>query len=163
LDDFLNLALSSARAENAKIAFACPAYHMGKQQIYMMNRGSFTQLLPFCLSFPPLFKPYQENIAGVLDLKTAVDYLRAHGATYVVYVDLLSGPLRMASANVESQILWSLSAEALSKQEKGLDYVIHVPLQDYDLLDFNHRREMIQKGQQAGQDAANILIKKLGL
>lgn len=163
LNEFLNLSLSSARAENAKVPFACPAYQMAKQQIYMMNRGAFTQMLPFCMAFPPLFKPYQQNVAGVLDMKTAIDYVRSHGATYVIYVDLLSGPVKLNSTEAEAQVLWSLSAEALSKQDKGLDYVIHVPLQDYDLLDFDHRREMIQKGQQAGQEAATVIMKKLGL
>lgn len=163
LNEFINLALSSAKAENSKISYACPAYHMGKSQVYLMNRGNFAEMLPFCLAFPPLFKPFQQNIAGVLDLKAAVEYVRSKGANYVVYVDLLSGPLSLKSAGGENQVLWSLTAEALSRPEKGLDYVIHVPLQDYDLLDFNRRREMIQSGRRTALEAIQQISKKLGL
>lgn len=163
LSEFINLSLSSARAENAKVSFACPAYNMGKAQAYLMNRGSFAEMLPFCLAFPPLFKPFRQNVSGVLDLNAAVEYVRSKGATYVVYVDLLSGPAPLRTAGSENQVLWSLTTEALTRQEKGLDYVIHVPLQDYDLLDYNHRREMIQSGQRAAIEALQQISKKLGL
>lgn len=163
LNEFMNIALSSNRAENARVPFACPALQMEKQQAYVMNRGAFTEMLPFCLAFPPLFKPHQKNVAGVLGLKAMIDAVRAKGATYVVYVDLLSGPLKLEGAETETQILWSLAAESLNRREKGVDFVLRVPLRDYDLLDFNKRREMIQKGQQAAQDASVQISKDLNL
>jgi NTE family protein len=163
LNEFMNIALSSHRAENAKVPFACPALQMEKQQVYLMSRGAYTDMLPFCLAFPPLFKPHQKNVAGVLSLKALVDAVRAKGATYVIYVDLLSGPLKLEGAEAETQVLWSLAAESLSRKEKGVDYILHVPLKEYDLLDFNKRREMIQKGQQAAQEAAVQIDKDLNL
>lgn len=161
-EEFLNTALSSSRAENSKVSFACPAFHMGKSQAYMMNRGVFSEMLRFCLAFPPLFKPYQQNVSGVLDLKAAVDYVRSKGATYVIYVDLLSRPIPIKGAEVETQILWSLMEEALSRPEKGIDYVVRVPLQDFDLMDFNRRREVIQLGQKAALEAYQQISKKMG-
>ena len=73
INDFMGMVFANNRVESAKVPFACPALNMQKQQVFMMNRGSYTQMLPYCLSFPPLFKPFQNNVAGVLDLKTAVD------------------------------------------------------------------------------------------
>ncbi len=163
LNEFMNIALSSSKAENSKVPFACPALQMDKQQVYIMSRGTFTDMLPFCLSFPPLFKPYQQNVAGVFSLKALVDTVRAKGATYVVYVDLLSGPLKLENAETETQVLWSLAAESLNRKEKGIDMVIKVPLRDYDLLDFNKRREMIQKGQQSAQEASAKIARDLNL
>jgi NTE family protein len=126
-----------------------------------MNKGTFVDLLPFCLSFPPLFRPHQQNVAGVLSLKALVDYLRAKGANHIIYVDVLSGAPKINNADMETQILWSLAAESLSHQEKGLDYVLHVPLKDVDLLDFNRRREVIQKGQQAAVEASSQILKNV--
>ena len=163
LHEFINLSMSSARAENSKIAFACPALQIEKQQVLMMNRGNFSDMLPFCLAFPPLFKPNQANVAGVLSLKAAVDYVRAKGATYVIYVDLLSGSAKINGADSETQIIWSLAADSLNRPEKGLDYVMHVPLKDYDLLDFNRRKEVIQKGQKAAQEAFSQIGRNLNL
>ncbi|MEZ0391646.1 MAG: patatin-like phospholipase family protein [Pseudobdellovibrionaceae bacterium] len=161
LSEFINLSLSSSRAENAKVNFSCPALHLERQQVYLMNRGAYSEMLPFCLAFPPLFKAHQQNVSGVFSLKALVEQLRAKGATSIIYVDLLSGPVQIKGATSETQILWSLAAEALSRPEKGIDYVVHVPLKDFDLLDFNRRREMIQKGQQAAQEASAKILKMI--
>lgn len=163
LNEFMNIALSSARAENSKINFACPAFHIGKRQTYVMNKGVFSQMLPFCLSFPPLFKPYQQNIAGVSDLKPLVDYLKARGVNYIVYVDVLMGNNKLGSVGFETESLWALTAANLAKQEKSVNEVIRVPLQDFALTDFSRRKEILQRGQQVGARAANDLKKKLGL
>jgi NTE family protein len=163
LNEFMNIALSSNRAENSKVPFACPALQMEKQQVYIMSRGAFTEMLPYCIAFPPLFKPHQQNVAGVLSLKALIDTVRSKGATYVVYVDLLSGPLRLEGAEAETQVLWSLAAESLNRKEKGVDFILRVPLKDYDLLDFNKRREMIQKGQHSAQEASVQIGKDLNL
>ncbi|MGZ5278928.1 MAG: patatin-like phospholipase family protein [Pseudobdellovibrionaceae bacterium] len=163
LNEFMNIALSSNRAENSKVPFACPALQLEKQQVLVMNRGAYTEMLPFCLAFPPLFKPHQQNVAGVLSLKAMVDAVRARGATYVIYVDLLSGPVRLEGAEAGTQILWSLAAENLNRKEKGVDFILRVPLRDYDLMDFNKRREMIQKGQQSAQDSSVQIAKDLNL
>jgi NTE family protein len=163
LHEFINLSLSSARAENAKIGFACPALQMEKQQVLMMNRGGYADMLPYCLAFPPLFKPHQQNVAGILSLKAAVDYVRSKGATYVIYVDLLSASAKINGGDSETQIIWSLAADSLNRTEKGLDYVVHVPLKDFDLLDFNHRKEVIQRGQKAAQEAFSQIGRNLNL
>lgn len=163
LNEFINMSLSSARAENGKINFACPAFHIGKRQNYVMNKGSFSQVLPFCISFPPLFKPYQQNIAGTWDLKPLIDYLKSKGVNYVVYVDLLSGNNKLDSAGFETESLWSMTASNLAKQEKSVNEVVRIPLQDYSLTDFSRRKEMIQRGQQAGIKAAQNIKKNLGL
>lgn len=162
LNEFMNMALSSSRAENSKVQFACPAYQMEKQHVYMMNRGIYTSLLPFCMAFPPLFHPHQQNVAAVFSLKSVVDHLRAKGATYIVYVDLLSGPVKLGGATPDAEVLWALTSEA-SSRPAGIDHVIRIGLRDFDLLDFNRRREMIQKGQQAAQEASSRIMKSLNM
>lgn len=163
LSEFMALVFSNTRAENSKVPFACPALNMQKQQMYMMNRGAFTQMLPYCLSLPPLFKPFQSNVAGVLDLKAATDYVRSKGANFVVYVNLLDGPAKVGKNDSETQTIWSLAAHSLERQKKTADYVIDVPLRDIELIDFKKRRDVLQRGRQAGQQAAAQISQRFGL
>jgi NTE family protein len=163
LNEFMSLVFSGSRAENAKVPFACPALNMQKQQMYMMNRGVFTQMLPYCLSLPPFFRPYKNNVAGVLDLKSAVDYVRAKGANYVIYVNLLDGPARVGKNDTEAQTIWTLAAHSLERQKKTADQVIDVPLRDVELNDFKSRRDVLQRGRQAGQEAAAQISQRFGL
>ncbi len=159
LNEFMNIALSSNRAENSKVQFVCPALNLDQQQVYMMNKGAFAEMLPFCLAFPPLFRPHQQNVSAVFSLKALVDYMRAKGATYIVYVDVLGGGLKANGISMESEVLWGLTAEALSRQEKGVDYIVKVPLKEYDLLDYSRRRELIQKGQKSAIESAAKIMK----
>lgn len=163
LNEFMNIALGSAKAENSKISFSCPAFHLGKRQTYIMNKGVFSQMLPYCLSFPPLFKPYQQNISGVLDLKPMTDYMKSRGINYIVYVDILSGNNKLDSVGFETESLWALTSANLIKQEKSINEIVRVPLQEFSLTDFQNRRVMMQKGQQVGQKAAQDIKRKLGM
>lgn len=163
LREFMKLALSTASAENAKINFACPAFNMAKQQPFFMNKGAFVDLLPYCISFPPLYKAYQQNVAAVFDYKATADYMRARGANYLVYVDVIGRNPRLTASQTESQILWSFTAREQAKNEKYFDQIVRVPLQDFDLMDYNKRREMLSKGSQAAQSAVATIMKKWGL
>lgn len=163
INDFMTGVFAGNKVESAKVPFACPALNMQKQQVFMMNRGVYTQMLPYCLSFPPLFKPFQNNVAGVLDLKAAVDYVHSKGATYVIYVNLLDGPTKLEKSSSETQTLWSLAAHSLDRQKKTADLVIDVPLRDIELNDFKRRRDMLQRGRQAGQQAAGQISQRFGL
>lgn len=163
LREFTKLALSTNNADNAKINFACPAFNMAKQQAFFMNKGAYIDLLPYCIAFPPLYKPYQQNVAAVFDYKATADYLRARGANYLVYVDVIGRNPRLNSSQADSQVLWSFVAKEQSLAERYFDQVIKVPLQDYDLLDYNKRREMISKGGQTAQSAVSAIMKKWGL
>jgi NTE family protein len=153
------------KVEDFKIPFACPAFNLEKQQNFMMNKGVVTQMLPYCLPYPPLMKPYNQNVAGLTEMKAVIDYLKSKGANYIVYVNILKskGGVITGSLEDESNVLWSLASQNLSKQWTGVDYVISVPVQDFDLLNFEQRRQMMQKGIEVGQGAASRIARKLGL
>lgn len=163
LSGFLDMVFGNAKAEDGRVSFACPALNMSKSQVFMMNRGAFKQMTPYCLAFPPLFKPFQGSVAGVLDLKAAVDFARQKGANYVIYVDLLEGSFQVGPSDSEVNTLWNLTAQALERQAKGVDMVISVPLKDFNLFDFSKRREILQRGLQSGQKAAQKITDKFDL
>ena len=163
LQGFIKDTLQEAKMENARLPFACAAFNTDKNQTFMMNRGTYSQGLPYCLAFPPLFAPYQKNVASVFDVKAASDFLKSKGANYIVYVSVLGGGVKGAKISSEAQTLWSLVGHSLQKNLPGVDNMVSIPMAEYDIIDFSKRREMLQRGQKAGAQAADQLMKKLGL
>ena len=163
IDEFTNMVFGSLKVEQSKIPFTCPSLNIEQQKIYVLTKGSFKEMLPYCMAMPPLFKPYQQNVAGILSHQVVADQLRQRGANYIIYIDVLTAPIKTEDAEIDSQIVWSLAAEKMNQKLSGIDYTIRVPLRGYDLLDFNKRREMLQKGQMAAQAAIKVLEKELDL
>lgn len=165
LGGFIQSVFGGAKAEDLKLPFACPAYNLTKVQYFMMNKGAMAQMLPYCLPVPPALKSHNSNVAGMTELKASVDYLKAKGANFIVYVNILApkNGVITGSLDDESNFLWTLAGLSLSKQLPAVDYVLNVPVQDFDLKDWSKRRELLQKGIEAGQNASSQISKRLGL
>lgn len=164
LNAFLQQTFAQSSVEDAKVNFSCPAFHVGKRQIFVMNRGPFTSLLPFCIPYYPFFKPYQQNIAGLSALVTTVKHLKAKGIEYMVYIDLLNEKSVPFFQKTESEenVIWSQVAQGLDQQFGVVNKVVQIPLRYYDMDDFSKRRDMIQVGQEAGKNLVKELQNELG-
>ncbi len=165
LSGFLQNALGSTKAEDAKINFACPSYNLVKRQVFIMSRGPMTAMLPYCLPFVPFFKPYEQNIAALTSLTVAIKFLKSKGVNYIIYVDLLGEKTVPFFAETDSSenMEWATVAEALESQLMEVNRVIAVPLNGLYINDFSKRREMSQKGQEAGRAASREIINDLRL
>jgi predicted acylesterase/phospholipase RssA len=157
LNKFFDEVFGSATVESSRVPFACPALNLQKQSIYRMSKGPLAEVIRYCMSLPPLFNPYKQNIAAAVDLKDAVEFMRGKGINYVVYVHLLGGP------TAENRAHWGLIHQALMRQAASVNQVIPISMSEFDFNDFEKRREMIKKGQLVGKAAAETLIKRLGL
>jgi NTE family protein len=150
LKNFLNETISKLSVEQAKLPFACPAYNITKNQTYIMNKGPFTQLLPYCLAYPPLFKPYNSNVSAVREVRAIADYLRSQGANYVILVNTLGapGPQKNITGRTDTSenLYWNEIAGFYSKPMAGVDQVVNLSLDGYSLFDFDRKRDIIQKG-----------------
>jgi NTE family protein len=166
LKDFFQTAFGRQRAEDFRHPFACPAYNIAKNQVYMMSRGQVEQLMPYCLPYPPLFKPFNRNVSGVRELKMAADYLRSQGANYIVLVNALGRDAGRTSLVRESDsgesVMWSEIASFYAKPQAGIDAVIPVELDSYLVTDFEKRREIMQKGAEVSQKPIENWARKLG-
>jgi NTE family protein len=164
LQEFMQTSLGNFTAEDAKVLFSCPSYNLQKRQIYLMNRGPFVAMLPYCIPYYPFFRPYQQNIAGVNSLLAATKNLRSRGANYLIYIDLLDEKSTPFFDNVDSQenVTWSTVADGLRLQLQAVNKILPVYLQHYYLSDFEKRREMIQNGQEAGRKLVEDLQRELG-
>lgn len=150
LKGFFNDTISKFSVEQGKLPFVCPAYNISKNQNYIMNKGPFTQLLPYCLPYPPLFKPYNANISAIREVKALADYVRSQGANYVVLVNSLgtSGLQKNITGVVESSqnLFWNEIAGYYSKPMPGVDQIVNLNLDGFTIFDFDQKRDIISKG-----------------
>ena len=154
----LNLMFGSARAEDAKLSFMCSTYSVSKKQTFLLSHGLFTQILTSCLPSLPLFEPSQGNGANPLALLQLAQAARQKGAQLVVYVDLLSE--NFVSEN-EQGFFWGLFQQSLDSQVRAASEVVRISGLP-GLRAFDRRREMLQKGQEAGKRLIQILQTKYG-
>ncbi|MBX3039797.1 MAG: patatin-like phospholipase family protein [Bdellovibrionaceae bacterium] len=165
--DFLKSAFGPMKAENVKIPFACPAHNLAKNQIFLMSRGAYTQLLPFCMAYPPIFQPWQGNVSAMRDVKMLADHLRSKGATTIVLVNVLGNPdparpVAGEAGSTES-VLWNEIAAYYAKPLRGVDHVLTIPLGNRGLLAFDDRREILHQGSEKGGPLVKQLARRLGL
>lgn len=146
LKDFLNSTVAKMKVEQGKIPFACPSFNIKRNQTYMMSRGFVEQLLPFCMSYPPYFSPYQESIAVTRDLKPSIDWLKQQGANYILYINLLGAPQLSFTEDRKSieSILWAEIA-ASTVRPAGVDFVLNLQVDGFAIDNFSDKREIFQK------------------
>lgn len=166
LKEFFQTAFGRQKVEEFRHPFGCPAYNIAKNQVYMMSRGYVEQLMPYCLPYPPLFKPFNRNVSAVRELKMAADYLRSQGANYIVLINVLGrdGGKKSLVKDPESAeaVLWSEMGSYYAKSHAGVDASIAVELDGYLITDFEKRREIMQKAAEISQKPIENWARKLG-
>lgn len=167
LKDFANTAFNKVKVEDFKIPFTCPSFNFKKNQTYLMNKGSLEQILYFCMAYPPFFQPYQGNVAGIRDITAVANYLRQKGANYIVLVNVLQAPGGIKpytnDASTTDNTLWSEIAGVYNRPIQGVDSVINLDTSDYSIMDFDKRREIMNKGGDQASRQLKNLTRKWGL
>jgi len=163
--DFMKTIFQKLKVEDLKKPFGCPALNLSKNQVFMMSRGALDQLLPYCWPYPPLFRPFNNNVSGLRDLKVTADFLRAQGAQYVIFVNTLGGNIQKrpipGGDNLEN-LLWSELATTYSRPQPGIDAMISLNLEGYGIMDLSQRREIMQKGADLSVKQIQVLSQRLG-
>lgn len=167
LKEFLGTAFNRTKVEDFRIPFACPSYSLKKNQVFMMNRGGLDQIMYTCMAYPPFFKPYQNNIAGIRDIPALAAYLRTKGANFVVLVNVLQAPggnkAYTMDAAATDNVLWSEIGGLYNKPFAGVDTVISLDTSAYGIMDFEKRREIMSKGADSAAKQLKVLTRKWGL
>lgn len=154
----------ATRIDDARIPFACLTYQNEKQQILILNKGGYAQAMPFCLSYPPIFRGYEGHMAAASQLTVLAKYMRQKGATHLIYVDVLGdrGRLLPARGDENVQLIWNLTQAHLTSQSALVDDVLRIPLSD-EITSFSRRRDMIKQGKEAAAKGLKPILKKYGL
>lgn len=162
----LKSSFHNLKAEDLNKEFSCPAHNVEKNKVFLMNRGSIEALIPFCLSYPPIFKIYQNNLAAVRDVQIVAEQFKKQGINYIVYINVLGGNLSKApifDANSTETMVWSEIASDIKRQNKNVDFMMTLNLDQYSLLDLNNRRSIMQSGAEQSSKAVKDLAGRLGL
>lgn len=165
-DSFLKTVFEKKSTTDLKVPFVCPSLNVNKQVYYLLNRGQLQQLIPFCVSQPPLTSAYAQSVAVMIDVPSLAQHLRSTGANRIVLVNVLSqGKLRSFTSDYTSaeNILWVQSAALMAKKPVGVDEMININLDDYGIKDLDKRREIVAKGSEFSYDQLKKLAQKYGL
>lgn len=166
ISSVIKSAFHNLKVEDFKKPFACPALNLEKNKLFVMNRGNLEAMLPYCLPYPPLFKPYQRNLAAVREVKALSDHLRRQGANYIVFINALGGNSFKTPINDAESIenlVWAETASQLVKESRHVDYTITLNLDSYGVLDFENKRDMMLKGAEQSNKSIRDLAGRLGL
>lgn len=165
LKDFIHTSFARANPESFRVPFACPSYNFQRNQAYLMNRGSIDQVMYSCMAYPPFFKSYNNQVAGVREISALAGHLRQRGANFIVFVNVLPLPAKrqlygdLASTD---NVLWSEIAGAYNKPMPGIDAVVSLDVGDYGIMDFDKRREIMNRGADSASKSLKNLSRKWG-
>ncbi len=137
-----------SRSDLGQIPFVCPALNLQKNQLFWMNRGEFSSLLPFCISYPPIFKSYRGNVAGVRETAALIQHLRATGSQRILFINVLGKPAPQTNwageQGTADSILWNEISYELDRIGTMVDAVVQIPTEEYSLLDFSKHNQIMQ-------------------
>jgi NTE family protein len=145
--------LQSAKVESGRIAFGCPSLNIKKSQVFFLARGRLDQLLPYCLAYPPVSKPYDWSIAGAREISRAAEFLRSRGANRIVFVNVLPGlPL-------QDPVNWHELAFEMKKKWAGVDHRLDILIERKSIRDYKFQTELVQLGYDQSVSIVEMLEK----
>jgi NTE family protein len=152
------------KIENGKVPFSCTTDNIRNMRSLMIFKGTYKDTMGLCLGFPPFLTSNRGWVAAPFQVKYLIDQMAQRGMDYIILVDVLGTANPMAGAKVseETSVLWAQLSKSMAQNKAFVHQTVEVPLQK-SVLDFSARREFIQAGEQAGQQAAQIISQKFGL
>jgi predicted acylesterase/phospholipase RssA len=166
---FLKAAFADKDLERTNIAFRCP--YTDGEQTQFISKGLAREQLPKCIVLPPTYSALDASgkalMSGAVDPGDWAGELRRAGAQFIIYVDVISRGQALHNSVKYSDIssmkaLWH-AVRTLSRAQHGFaNLTIEVPM-DYDLTDFDRRREAITIGEDAAKQTLNSTLKAIGM
>ena len=165
LKEFFQSSFARINAQDFKVPFACPSMNFARNQVYLMNKGAIDQVLYSCMAYPPFFKPYSNQVAGIKEITSLANYLRQRGANMIVFVNVLPGPASRSiygDLNSTENVLWSETAGLYNRPLPGVDSVISLDAGNYSIMDFDKRREIMNAGSESANKTLKVNARKWG-
>lgn len=166
MKEFFQTSLARLKIDDFRIPFACPIESFPRNQALLIIHGSADNVLYPCMAYPPYFKPYNQSVAGVREITSLANYLRQKGANYIVFVNVLQPPgghkSYVGDAGSTDNVLWSEIAGLYNKPLPGVDTVISLDTSAYDIVDFDKRRDIMNKGSESAARSLKTLARKWG-
>jgi NTE family protein len=166
MDSFLSETFGKEQIGQTKINFMCPSKSILTGVVAWQTRGPTAEAVRRCLPFPPAFKAQGTFAAGVSQATEAVDRLIKEGFNVVVFVNVLGSAMPVGQDAVIDHLLhamlWQEVRRAVGEVNRYQIDFVNVNTDDYPIMNFDSKRELISAGERAGQAAAGSLISKYG-
>ena len=164
--EFIQAAFARKSTLDFKMPFVCPSVNLKTKTSYMLNRGQVDQFIPFCIPSAGIIKPYGNSVANLTDLNLTIQHLKATGVNKIILINVIAGKndsaIIKSMDSAENQI-WGQFAASLNKKTHGIDEVIEIDLGDYDIDDFDKRRDIMVKGSELGYSQVKKIADKYRL
>ena len=166
LNAFLSTVFGTQKIEKAKLEYGCPTFNLKTEKLAWWNRGEFRDSLRGCIAYPPYYKDSNGWMAAPFAIEEAAQYLRAKGATLVIYVNALGGELfnsQLENEHYAEYVLWSEARRQASRKSlPGVNLVINVNTAEHGMTDFQGRRQMVEAGSKSAHDVINKIVTQYG-
>jgi NTE family protein len=166
LGDFLNDAFGKDEVGQSKVGFECPARSLWTGVIAWQDRGPLKDVMKRCLAYPPVFRVQGSFLAGASQASEAIQRLTKEGYDVILLVNVLGSAMPVGREslldNINHVILWQEVKRALNQASHLNVFTINVDTSAYPIMQFEAKKELIQLGEAAGNNAAAALIPKYG-
>lgn len=160
LSENLRKVFGDLSVESMRIRFLCPSLNLATMKISFLNRGPTDQVVQSCLGYPPHGQTYGDYIAGTKDIKILADHLRSLGAEVIILVNVIPTATDLNVGNGIEKILWSEVGFNLNFYSQSVNEVISLPTRNYDMTDFDRKREMMNEFRGIAQERVRAIRKK---
>lgn len=164
--EFVQAAFGRKTTQDFKMPFVCPSVNLKTKTSYMLNRGQVDQFLPFCIPSAGIVKPFGNSVANLTDLNLTIQHLKATGVNKIILINVIAGKndssIIKSADSAENQI-WGQFAASIAKKNPAIDEVIDIDLSDYDIDDFDKRRDIMVKGAELGYPQVKKIAEKYRL
>jgi NTE family protein len=166
LEGFLNENLNLNDVAKATVPFFCPSLSLAQGTQSWQDRGPMAKAVMNCMAYPPLFKPAQQQVAGLFSVEDMVRRLKNEGYNVVILVNVLGdGNLFDNSSRKDdyaTTILWGEARREMWRAKSLATDVVDVNTRGVSLSDFESRKLLVTAGEAAGEKSAKILSSKYG-
>lgn|GEM_PF-1749153 len=161
IEEILQRLFTTERAEQALYSFGCASYNLEKRSAFLMERGPYKQLLPYCLALPPMMPPHNGSIGDATQLVGLSQHFRQKGFNFIIFVNLIESMDGFSKDPLTNEsIQWTLIQQTLRQQAPSTDFIIDVPLRS-SALDFEQRKAIIEIGKSAAKSRIPALLKTI--
>ncbi|AZZ38038.1 hypothetical protein CIK05_14910 [Bdellovibrio sp. qaytius] len=164
--EFVQAAFARKNTQDFKMPFVCPSVNLKTKTSYMLNRGQVDQFIPYCIPSAGLTKPFGNSVANLTDLNLTIQHLKATGVNKIILINVIAGKRESAiikSVDSPENQIWAQFAASMAKKSPGIDEVIEIDLGDYDIDDFDKRRDIMVKGSELGYSQVKRIADKYRL
>lgn len=160
LEKFVNKNIATKRIEQLKIPFVAVATDLNRGERIVLDKGLLAPSIRASCSIPGVFQPVNMNgrllvDGGVVD-NLPIAVAREKGADVVIAVDISENITNYKISDVVDVTLQAINImfeKNVAMKRKDADILLTPDVRNVGLMDFNHKKRLMQAGMTAARKA----------